>query len=702
MFANLIALEILTGACRPLALRLLTAFAVLFAASTPAQAATPMIAAGGTHTCALLADGTVQCWGDDGSGQLGAGRLATGAGHDHCDVWPGSDIPIASPCSRTPVPIPGIADAVAIAAGVGHTCALLANRHVRCWGSNSLGALGNGSRATAPTLVRELAPPDVVGIDTAVAVAGGGNHACAVLQDGSVWCWGGNQRGQLGYAPEPGAAAYGEAYSAVPVKVPGVSGAVGVSTGYGHSCAVTHRGAVRCWGDNRVGQLGLGVQSPDPVAADADIAGIANAVEISSGIDFTCARLSTVAVVCWGGSFYTGVQPGHLLPQAVRGAGLPMEPVVALASGIGSSACAVVQGGAVRCWSGQLSGSSQETPAYEAQAPIAGIAGAQGVAAGTFHTCALLASSGVMCWEQTRYPSPLGRGGAGLPDPKGSPLPVDVALRGPAVGLAVGWGIGCALLQGDASQGGAVQCWGDGPASGNGQATGVHTGTPSTFPAPVAGIGNAVAVAVSDQSACALLADGQLRCWGQNEHAQLGDGTHTAAWVPVAPNLPFSQGGAPGSSGKAIGVAMSAWRTCAVLADRSATCWGARTPAQLLLYNPTVYGHLPQAITGLRDVVQVVMGTSRDCALLTSGRVQCWGYVASSTGDTEGADNTVPVTVSGVSHAVRLATNKSSFCAVELDGSISCWGDDNRAQPLNLSVPVARLSLSCASMVALA
>ena len=82
----------------------------------------------------------------------------------------------------------------------------------------------------------------------------------------------GNQRGQLGYAPEPGAAAYGEAYSAVPVKVPGVSGAVGVSTGYGHSCAVTHRGAVRCWGDNVHGQTGLGPAFPtdDGVGDDPD------------------------------------------------------------------------------------------------------------------------------------------------------------------------------------------------------------------------------------------------------------------------------------------------------------------------------------------------------------------------------------------------------------------------------------------------
>jgi alpha-tubulin suppressor-like RCC1 family protein len=130
------------------------------------------LAAGGAHTCAVLAAGTVACWGLNTDGQLARGETL-----------------------GTPAPIAGVRGATAIAAGQGHTCAVIVDAKVLCWGSNSRGQLGR--RATERE--RSFPTPSVVGeISDAIGVAVGRDHSCALLRDGRVMCWGGNSSGQLG------------------------------------------------------------------------------------------------------------------------------------------------------------------------------------------------------------------------------------------------------------------------------------------------------------------------------------------------------------------------------------------------------------------------------------------------------------------------------------------------------------------------
>ncbi len=133
------------------------------------------LATGGAHTCALLADGTVRCWGANFSGQLGNGTFTA---------------------SSTPVLVSGLTSATAVTAGGIHTCALLADGSVKCWGSDSHGQLGNGAPLDPFSL--SSTPLPVSGITTATAVAGGRAHTCALLADGTVRCWGDNDGGQLG------------------------------------------------------------------------------------------------------------------------------------------------------------------------------------------------------------------------------------------------------------------------------------------------------------------------------------------------------------------------------------------------------------------------------------------------------------------------------------------------------------------------
>jgi peptidoglycan hydrolase-like protein with peptidoglycan-binding domain len=129
------------------------------------------LAAGERHSCVVLVDGGVRCWGNNGNGQLGNGTLAT--------------LP-------APVAVSGVSTATGVAAGVYHTCARLSEGAVRCWGYNGTGQLGNGTLANSTT------PVPVSGLSTATVVATGAFHSCAVLADGSVRCWGQNVTGQLG------------------------------------------------------------------------------------------------------------------------------------------------------------------------------------------------------------------------------------------------------------------------------------------------------------------------------------------------------------------------------------------------------------------------------------------------------------------------------------------------------------------------
>jgi alpha-tubulin suppressor-like RCC1 family protein len=192
------------------------------------------IAAGTHHTCALLAStGGVQCWGANWSGQLGDGTL-TG--------------------QHVPTNVVGLSSGVAaIELGTSHTCALLSSTGgVQCWGENWNGQLGDG------TTIDRLVPTSVLGLSSGVAaIAAGHGHTCALLAStGGVQCWGFNTGGQLGGGTE-------SYQQSVPLtNVTGLSsGVAAIVAGAGFTCALlAPTGFVQCWGENYYGQLGIGTE----------------------------------------------------------------------------------------------------------------------------------------------------------------------------------------------------------------------------------------------------------------------------------------------------------------------------------------------------------------------------------------------------------------------------------------------------------
>ena len=184
------------------------------------------ISVGDRFTCAVLSNGAAKCWGGNSSGNLGDGTITD---------------------RTTPVDVSGLSSGVStIAAGGTHTCALLSTGGVKCWGNNSNGRLGDG------TTMWSNFPVDVSGLSSGVsAISAGGQHTCALLSNGGVKCWGVNSSGQLGDGTITN--------SSTPVDVSGLSSGVrAISAGYGNTCALLGGGVVKCWGSNYAGQLGDG------------------------------------------------------------------------------------------------------------------------------------------------------------------------------------------------------------------------------------------------------------------------------------------------------------------------------------------------------------------------------------------------------------------------------------------------------------
>ncbi|MFP2908340.1 RTX toxin [Pyxidicoccus sp. 3LFB2] len=196
---------------------------------------------GAGHSCALFAHGAVRCWGDNTSGQLGHGHT----------VAVGDDEP---PYTAGDVPLRG--KAVQLAVGGHHTCVLLDSGLVRCWGNNSHGQLGYNHSGHVGDDEPIVSHGFVNLGGNGVKLAAGFEHTCALLDSGHVRCWGRNQAGQLGQGHTRNVGDDEQPYTAGDVSLGGT--AQDLAVGWHHSCALLTDGRVRCWGDGAHGALGLG------------------------------------------------------------------------------------------------------------------------------------------------------------------------------------------------------------------------------------------------------------------------------------------------------------------------------------------------------------------------------------------------------------------------------------------------------------
>ena len=270
--------------------------------------AAAQLAAGSLHTCARTDAGGVSCWGSNSAGQLGDGTTN--------EKSPG-----------TPVAIPGLVGVLEVTTGAFHTCARLADGSVRCWGWNASGQVGNG------TTDLQSIPSPVTGLSRAVALAAGGYHTCAVIDDGTLSCWGNNLDGELGGGQR-------STRRVIPAPVPGLQGVVAVVAGMRHTCALLDAGTVWCWGANDRGQLGDALDLDRPVPGM--VPGVQGATAVAAGADHTCVALIDGRVRCWGADQEGQLGTGAIAERGGVHDVLGIRDVVGVAAG-GSHTC--VRGG---------------------------------------------------------------------------------------------------------------------------------------------------------------------------------------------------------------------------------------------------------------------------------------------------------------------------------------------------------------------
>jgi alpha-tubulin suppressor-like RCC1 family protein len=588
----------------------------------------------------------------------------------------------------SPTPLPDVL--VPIAAGKSHTCAVTAARGIRCWGNNEHGQLGDG------TTTGSRIPVDVRGLEGVTALTAGWGHTCALTSAGAVWCWGYNKYGELGDG--------GTQDSAVPLAVTGLDrGVAAIEAGDDHTCAVMISGAVVCWGYNEDGQLGDGTQisRSKPVAAGGFESGIRS---IAAGWGHTCALTVGGGVKCWGNNEYGQLGYGspdsefRPVPVDVNG----QMSGVGLITADGGSTCALTEGGGLRCWGNNKYGQLGNDTAVNQFDPVEVIGiskGAAWAAAGWNHSCAL-SGGALMCWGWNLY----GQLGDGTKGTRLKPRKA-VNLTDGAAAVALGWAHTCA-----ATNGGRVACWGS---NADGQ-LGDGTADDRIQPAYVAGLetsvrGDATPAGITPTAAtapaalrispitagsahtCRLTSAGGVRCWGDNRNGQLGDGGKTDRNIPVD---------VAGLTKGVKAVEAGLWHTCALTNRGGVKCWGNNEYGQLGDGTKQDRPN-PVDVTGLESgVTALAAGTAHTCALTVKGGVKCWGWNKSGQlGDGTTRDRQTPVDVAGLGDAVALTAGAEHNCVLTAAGGVTCWGSHSSGKgefsySPNASVPTAVAGLS--------
>jgi alpha-tubulin suppressor-like RCC1 family protein len=595
------------------------------------------VAAGQRHTCAATAAGAVFCWGADDAGQLGDG---------------------GGPPRALPAAVAGITTAVAVTAGEAFSCAVLRDATAVCWGDNTLGQLGDGGDATP---MRK--PTQVFALDGIRVLSAGWQHACAVRDDESLWCWGDNSAGQLGdgsmvdQRPRP-------------VEVQTLGAVTGVAAGLLHTCAATRAEGLFCWGDNGLGQLGDDSAGPQPLPAPVRL--VPDPVAVAAGASHTCAIRQGGAILCWGANAHGQLGEGSTstLPIPAVVTGLPA--VIDVAAGGGYS-CARDARGALFCWGddhyGQLGVGRAVTRAQPVQ--VVGVSKAVAVAAGAGHTCVVSSAGGatksVQCW------------GANQAGQLGDATTVDRASAAPVKGgfdaasVAAGMAHTCAV-----ADGGALFCWGRGHDGQLGPRRLIDTNTPLDVPLARP----ALSVTAGDAHTCAVLDDGTAACWGSNADGQLGDGSMTDHSQPA----PVKAGdGTTANLGPVERLSAGAGHTCAHLSAKTVSCWGRNADGQLgdgskvsrLLPIGVSIGGVASGVGALA----VSAGAAHTCALDDAGTVWCWGSGKDERlGLSDTNDLLAPSMPTSLFGMLTVAAGGAHTCAIGPEHGVLCWGANDQGQ----------------------
>jgi alpha-tubulin suppressor-like RCC1 family protein len=706
---------------------------------------TPLKVYTGTyHTCALLDDYSLACWGYNSNGVLGIGNTS----------YPGRVF--GEMGDNTPLVLLGSGRTIhntlplkAVYTGANtHACAILDTSEVRCWGANTYGQLGLGDVAircdSAANCGDNLPNVNLGGID-AIQVTTGPYHSCALLTNGEVKCWGYNLYGQLGLGDTTNR---GNAIGTIPSANTAIDLGTGltakeIQSGDHFVCAILNDDTIKCWGRNNYGQLGIGDnlnRGDDPgEMGDAlprvDLGGRL-ALSLEGGSDFMCALLSDGEYYCWGlGSSgqlangdgdNVGDVPGEmglsLLPINTGFANSPKK-----ISGYTATNCAITQSDDLKCFGSNLYGTLGQEHDYNMGASLLTVGDAmdnidvghgdkvKDVATGYTHVCIITMGDQVKCWGHSAYGS-LGDGKAAIgthPDHLGKyhTLPIGDDTSGLAE-LVVGRN-NAVMMYNDQR----FKIWGSNieyQINPTALLMGEGSRTPIGYREnhileniPYFNLGTVSPVkqiSMGDSHICSLHDNGRVKCWGHNEYGEnfIGSGADNPITSPshFGDNLSFIDLGTSAPVKQLVDGYIS---TCALWNNDNVKCWGANrfgssgeglanidigdAPGELGTARP--YIALPKD----GGIDYIVGGIYSHCALYNNDNIRCWGYGSSGLngigsgahlGDNPGEMAALtPILLRGDAASVnvkKLVLKGYHACVLWDDYKAKCWGRNSNGQ----------------------
>ena len=527
------------------------------------------VSAGGFHTCAMRVDNTLSCWGERRDGQSSRPRgefLTVSSGFLHsCAVSPtGNDDPNVQ-CWGSDVhgqAMPPTGTYREVSAGVDHSCGLKTSNTVQCWGDNTYGQGGVEDPTGAYTCSFAGCRPGLAPIaGKFISVSAGGVHSCGVRTDNTLHCWGDNSDGQS--SPPSGQF-------------------LTVSAGYQHSCGLATDNTVHCWGRDIAGET----RAPG-----------GEFIAVSAGSSFSCGVRTNNSIQCWGindhGRATPPIVPG-LVETPEASSGVAATSGLTVISAGNRHACAIRADKSVVCW-GDNTESQLNSPQGEFLT----------VSAGAFHTCAIRVDNTLACWGHN-------------PDGQASPP------QGEFLTVSAGAFHTCAVsvLENNDLSG---QCWGF---SAQGRTT--------------PGIALYSDVSAGLYHSCGLKTDKTVQCWGDNASGQGGveDPTSiTCSFAGCRQNLlPIA--------GEFIAISAGGSHTCAIRVDNTLSCWGSNEDGQL---------NSPPG-----SFLSVSSGFKHSCALSTGNTVHCWG--ANLAGENNASAGEFTAVSAGSSFSCGLRADNSIEC----------------------------------------